>query len=69
MSKPRTFKCKQYCKDFDTCTLTSCNRSILFDYDRNTITMEEPSITNPITLKMKKDDWSGNRTTFINDIH
>ena len=69
MSKPRTFKCKAYCKDFETCTRTSCNRSILFDYRNNTITMEEPSITAPVTTRMKKKIWSGDRTTFINDIH
>ena len=69
MSKPRTFKCKSYCKDYETCTRTSCDRSIFFDYRNDTTTMEEPEITKPVTTRMKKKIWSGNRVTKINDVY
>ena len=44
MSKPRTFKCKNYCEDYSTCTRTSCSRSILFE--------------NGVTKMVEKDKWN-----------
>lgn len=69
MSKPSQFKCEKYCKDFNDCTRTECDRSIFFDYRKDTITMEEPEITKPITTRMEKKIWSEDRTTFTNDIY
>ena len=68
MSKPRKFKCEEYCKDYETCTLTDCNRSILFLHGETTL-MVEPGIAKPITIKIKKDIWSGSRVTKINDVY